>query len=169
MHGWFLQAVQALYADVPMCVKTATGCTAPFQSLLGVKQGCPLSPNLFGMYVDDIERTMLADAAAMDLPCMHDGRPVPPLLYADDLVLLATSAEGLQKQLDALQAYSDSWGLTVNAGKTKVVAVGSCSRCFGQAGCACHSPPLHRAGPAVPSSAHAHVQHHGIASAQLRC
>jgi hypothetical protein len=44
------------------------------------------------MYVDDIERTMLADAAAMDLPCMHDGRPVPPLLYADDLVLLATSA-----------------------------------------------------------------------------
>ena len=124
LHGWFLQAVQALYADVPMCVKTATGCTAPFQSLLGVKQGCPLSPNLFGMYVDDIERTMLADAAAMDLPCMHDGRPVPPLLYADDLVLLATSAEGLQKQLDALQAYSDSWGLTVNAGKTKVVAFG---------------------------------------------
>ena len=124
LHGWFLQAVQALYADVPMCVKTATGCTAPFQSLLGVKQGCPLSPNLFGLYVDDIERTLLADATAMDLPCMHDGRPVPPLLYADDLVLMATSPEGLQKQLDALQAYADSWGLTVNAGKTKVVAFG---------------------------------------------
>jgi hypothetical protein len=25
LHGRFLQAVQALYADVPMCVKTATG------------------------------------------------------------------------------------------------------------------------------------------------
>ena len=124
LHGWFLQAVQALYADVPMCVSTATGCTAPFQSLVGVKQGCPLSPNLFGLYVDDIERTLLADAAALDMPCMHDGMPVPPLLYADDLVLLSTSPEGLQKQLDALHAYSSSWGLTVNAGKTKVVAFG---------------------------------------------
>ena len=35
------------------------------------------------------------------LACMHDGMPVPPLLYADDLVLLSTSPEGLQKQLDA--------------------------------------------------------------------
>ena len=73
---------------------------------MGSSKGCPLSPNLFGLYVDDIERTL------------------PPLLYADDLVLLSTSPEGLQKQLDALHAYSSSWGLTVNAGKTKVVAFG---------------------------------------------
>lgn len=121
VHGWYLQAVQALYADVPMCVKSSAGHTDTFQSLLGVKQGCPLSPNLFGMYVDDLERIILASAAEMALPCMHDGRPVPPLLYADDLVLLATTPAGLQRQLDALHAYSNAWGLTVNASKTKTV------------------------------------------------
>ena len=121
LQGWFLQAVQALYADVPMCVKTPAGCTPTFQSLLGVKQGCPLSPNLFGMYVDDIERLMLASAEEMGLPLMHHGRRVPPLLYSDDLVLLSTSPAGVQRQLNALHAYSNAWGLTGNAGKTKVV------------------------------------------------
>lgn len=144
VQGWFLQAVQALYADVPMCVKTPAGCTETFQSLLGVKQGCPLSPNLFGMYVDDLERTILASAADMALPCMHDGQPVPPLLYADDLVLLATTPAGLQRQLNALHAYSNAWGLTVNAAKTKVVVFARRSTSSSTAGAAftCGGAPI---------------------------
>ena len=46
---------------------------------------------------------------------------VPPLLYADDMVLLATSAAGLQRQLDLLQQYCRQWGLTVNIDKTKLM------------------------------------------------
>lgn len=118
--GWCLRAVQALYADVPMCVRTAEGCTETFQSLLGVKQGCPLSPTLFCMFVDDLAAAVAAEAGA-ELPCLRDGRPVPPLLYADDLACLATTPAGLQHQLDRLEAFAASWGLTVNVGKTKVV------------------------------------------------
>lgn len=118
--GWCLRAVQALYADVPMCVRTAEGCTDAFQSLLGLKQGCPLSPMLFGLFVDDLAAAVAAEAGAA-LPCLGDGRPVPPLMYADDLACLATTPAGLQRQLDRLEAYAAAWGLTVNVGKTKVV------------------------------------------------
>ena len=48
-------------------------------------------------------------------------RRVSVLLYADDLALVATSARGLQSQLDLLHAYADTWGLTVNIVKTKAV------------------------------------------------
>ena len=46
---------------------------------------------------------------------------MPPLLYADDMVLLATSAAGLQRQLDLLQHYCSGNGLTVNTVKTKLM------------------------------------------------
>ncbi|KAI3436401.1 hypothetical protein D9Q98_005818 [Chlorella vulgaris] len=49
------------------------------------------------------------------------GGMVPPLLYADDTTLLATTADGLQRQLDLLQRNCEQWGLTVNAAKTKLV------------------------------------------------
>ena len=42
------------------------------------------------------------------------GQRIPVLLYADDLALVATSARGVQAQLDLLHAYADTWGLTVN-------------------------------------------------------
>jgi hypothetical protein len=36
--GWALRAVQALYVDVPMCVKSPTGYTRCLQASRGVKQ-----------------------------------------------------------------------------------------------------------------------------------
>ena len=57
-----------------------------------------------------------------DLPVLlGSSSPVPPVLYADDMVLLATSAAGLQRQLDVLQQYCQRWGLTVNLVKTKLM------------------------------------------------
>ena len=43
---------------------------------------------------------------------------MPPLLYADDMALLATPAAGLQRQLGLLQAYCQRWG--VGRSNTKV-------------------------------------------------
>jgi hypothetical protein len=42
-------------------------------------------------------------------------------LFFDDVVLLASSLEGLQRQLDALALFCDLRQLTINLGKTKVM------------------------------------------------
>ena len=119
--GTMLQAIQAMYADVPVCVKSSEGLSGSFQSVVGVKQGCPMSPLLFGIFMDDFESYMTAAVgASADWPSLA-GRKVPPLLFADDIFLLALSATGLQAQLHALQSYCDSKHLTVNAAKTQVM------------------------------------------------
>ena len=43
------------------------------------------------------------------------------LLYADDIILMATTASDLQKALDILKNYCIRWKLTVNVIKTKIV------------------------------------------------
>jgi hypothetical protein len=120
ISGLFLTAMQALYASVPMAVSSAEGLSEVFHSHLGLKQGCPLSPLLFGIYIDDFERVVEEDRTTLCLPVLA-GTPVPPPFYADDLGLVSEEVGGLQAQLDLLAAYSDKWGLTVNVAKTKVV------------------------------------------------
>ena len=138
-----MDACTALYANVPMCVKTSEGYTTCFLSHVGVKQGCPLSPTLFGLFVDDFEEHMHAAAergADLQVPCIQDC-PVWALMYADDLALMANTMAGLQLQLNELQAYSTRWQLTVNVTKTKVVSYGRNAAAHGQ-----HRVPLSYAG-----------------------
>ena len=53
------------------------------------------------------------------------GIMVPPLLGADDLILMSESTAGLQKQLDATASFCEQRQLAVILSKTKVVALGA--------------------------------------------
>ncbi len=117
--GRILDVIKSLYAHDSAAVRSSQGISAIFRCLMGVKQGCPLSPTLFGLYVDGLEKHLL-DTADIDAPTLM-GVMVPLLLYADDLILMSESAAGLQKQLDALASFCEERQLTVNLSKTKVV------------------------------------------------
>ncbi len=53
---------------------------------------------------------------------LHDTE-IKCLLYADDLVLLSPTEEGLQDSLNLLEDFCQSWALTVNLQKTRVMIV----------------------------------------------
>ena len=78
-----------------------------------------LSPALFELYVDGLEKHLL-ETTDIDAPDLC-GILSPLLLYADDLILMSTSPEGLQRQLDALACFSEQRQLTVSLNKTKVL------------------------------------------------
>jgi hypothetical protein len=42
-------------------------------------------------------------------------------MYADDIVLLSKSAEGMQEKLDKLSAFCTDWCLDINIKKTKIL------------------------------------------------
>ena len=45
-------------------------------------------------------------------------------MYADDIVLMSSSEEGLRKHLRSLEEFCEDWKLEVNIDKTKVCAFG---------------------------------------------
>ena len=53
------------------------------------------------------------------------------LLYADDPVLLTPTQHGLQQNLDLLEQYCQTWALTVNLKKTKIMIFQKRSRSQG--------------------------------------
>jgi hypothetical protein len=95
------------------------GLTPTFLCHIEVKQGCPLNPLLFDLFIDGLEKQL--NALEGDAPPILGQLAVRLLLYADDLALMSHTPVGLQKQLDVLQAFCCEHQLTVNVKKTKVL------------------------------------------------
>ena len=78
------------------------GISNTFPCRTGVRQGCPLSPLLFCLFVYDIvEHLQLHNSGYITLMSAK----LRALLFADDLVLFAESSFGLQHSLDLLYQY----------------------------------------------------------------
>ena len=83
-----------------------------------MKQGCNLSPLLFSLYISDLEsylETNIAGKIALE------NLKIQLLLFADDLVLLADSEQGLQHSMNRLDEFCSTWNMQVNIQKTNVV------------------------------------------------
>jgi hypothetical protein len=109
-----------LYEFVLGRLHTTHGMSDFIRSTIGVKQGFPLSPTLFGIYIDELETFLHEHIQDNDGYILHQVL-ISILLFADDVVLLSSSPEGLQRQLDALSLFCDLRQLMVNLGKTKVM------------------------------------------------
>ena len=124
VSGRMLAAVQSLYSDAQIVVNIS-GCIGDSQvPVSGVKQGCPLSPTLFGVFIDALEGWLShrAAAAGVSIQCENGGsRLLSSLIYADDLALVSNSPSHLQGLIDALSDFCASAGLEISATKTQVM------------------------------------------------
>jgi hypothetical protein len=94
------------------------GVTSSFRHQQGVKQGCPLSPLLFGLYLDALEGRL--DGKECDAPTLADMH-IWLLLFTNDLVLTSELEVRLQQQLNALQQFCAECGFIMNMEKTKAM------------------------------------------------
>jgi hypothetical protein len=123
VHGLALDTLKQMYANVMLQVRLESELGTPFQSKMGVKQGDPMSPLLFGLFIDRIEGFMLDKYPGVGVKMMDT--LVQVLLYADDLVLMTESPPELQQLLDCLSDFCRTLGLTVNVKKSEVTVFNS--------------------------------------------
>ncbi len=89
-----------------------------FEPNIGVKQGCIINPTLFNLFLNDIPE--VCDEELCDPVRLYE-KDLNCLMYADDIALISTFAQGLQHCLEKLNCYCKKCGLQINAKKTKVM------------------------------------------------
>ena len=113
---------------VDYSINLQNGHIDPISSKLGLKQGCPLSPMLFNLYIDGVKNIFDQSCEPIEI----QDRYINHFMYADDLVLLSYSKTGLQNCLLKLQAFSKEKHLTISTDKTKIMIFNYSGRLYKQ-------------------------------------
>jgi hypothetical protein len=111
-----------IYENVIAKFKNIEGWSKENNCNVGVKQGCPLSPTLFGIYIDKLEECL--EKAGCVGPTLI-GIVINLLIYADDIILMERSPHDLENQLRILKDFFSNMGMTVNTDKNKVMIIKS--------------------------------------------
>ena len=133
IRGKFLRMCQELYANVSARVRVGQTLSDAFSLRCGLRQGCVLSPCLFSLFIMDLA----GELEHRGLGVRVKGKWMGSCLFADDIVLLASSAAELQSMLNVAADYASRWHLRFNPKKCGVLIVGQKRRegrwCLGKA------------------------------------
>ncbi|XP_043477868.1 uncharacterized protein LOC122508520 [Leptopilina heterotoma] len=123
IKGKFLEVTKEIYRTTWNGILIDGEVTGKFETNNGVRQGCPLSPILFNIFINDLEETLTEKkegGTAVGSGSNH-GVKIFVLIYADDVVLLAEDGQELERMLKTLERWSDENQLEVNTDKTKIL------------------------------------------------
>ena len=113
-----IRAVRSLYDRCQSLVRIAGSKSDSFPVRVGLRQGCPLSPILFIVFMDRISRR----SQVMEGFRFGDAR-IRSLLFADDVVLLAPSSQELQLSLGQFAAACEAAGMTISTSKSEAMVL----------------------------------------------
>ena len=111
VEEWAVRVIQGMYANARSRVRVNGQLSEDFDVTVGVHQGSVLSPLLFILVLEALSRGF------------HTDRPWE-LLYADDLVIIASSEQELVKRLREWKKRMEDKGLRVSMPKTKAMVSG---------------------------------------------
>ena len=94
-----------------------------FDVLCGSKQGGILSPDFFGIYINDL----IIILRKTGIGCHIDRKFIACILFADDLSLLAPTRQSLQRMLKICADYCSRFCLQFNVKKTQIMIFGKMS------------------------------------------
>ena len=115
--GW----LQILYAEVRSMVTVNGHLGKVFRVHSGVRQGCPLSPLLYILYIEPLGAAIRADQGIRGLLVPGSGGTRVKLSqYADDTTLLLDSDECLIRSLRVIQDFGQVAGASLNFAKSSV-------------------------------------------------
>ena len=116
IRGHLYKVIRALYEDPRMCVRIGNDLSEQVAYRCGVRQGCPASPILFDLYINDIFKGI----EGITVPGILE--KLPGLLFADDAVVFAETPQGLADATRKLYEWAIKWEMKINVGKCGIIS-----------------------------------------------
>ena len=111
VEEWMVRVIQHMYQNACSKVRVGNTYSDAFSVKVGVHQGSVLSPLLFIIVLEALSREFR-------IGCPWE------MLYADDLVIVSDSVQGLSERITSWKKHLENKGLRVNMKKTKVLCSG---------------------------------------------
>jgi len=158
VKGQLWQMIREMYRSTKSCVAADGKRSKSFDIMIGVRQGSGISPDLFSVFINGLVKFIreqrsghrmyahgvtigmhfITDAIGgrttekwrrhIDAMQEHDGRQLCMLLFADDIALIADSAESLRALIADVETYARQWLIKFNAKKCEIMIVGESKR-----------------------------------------
>ena len=118
VSGGILELTKQMYTKTSNVVRLNGMLSKEFISENGVLQGNNYSPTIFINYINDLLVELQKSGVGVSI---GNDRSVNSLAYAEDIVLLAPTQEGLQKLLNITNEWCRKWRVVINTEKTKIL------------------------------------------------
>ena len=120
------------------------GATSPgIQVTNGLRQGCTIAPTLFNLYFNLVVEEWRRRCQPLGVEVLYKfggklvgertRRPskvaVTELQFADDVAVLGSTREEIERTVNVLEEVASQWGLTVSLSKTKLLVVNGSADC----------------------------------------
>ncbi len=114
-----IELINNIYQDNTTKIITPYGNTEPIQITRGVRQGCPLSPLIFTLVINQLLWKMEEEGEGyLANDTIHKLGA-----FADDIVTYTKTKEGLQKNMDITNEYCRRYGMKLNIDKARTKTV----------------------------------------------
>ena len=107
------------FSTQQFCVKWGNVLSFRFGSSNGLRQGGILSPYLFNTYTDELNTKL----NSLPIGCSINDITINNLCYADDMVLISPSVQGLQRLINTCSSYANEFDIIYNETKTQCMSV----------------------------------------------
>lgn len=122
IRGKLLNIIKEIYSTSYASAKVGGINGKAYRMKRGTRQGCPLSPILFIIFINDILNHLPEGA---QVPGIKTGpKTCKGLLFADDVANLVEKQEMVQPTLDKITEWSNKWKLPIGAPKCGVMMAG---------------------------------------------
>ena len=121
----FVDLIKDIYTNATTVVRTSRHDEIPPINVnAGVKQGCPISPVLFNLTSELLIRCVILKCEENpNIPFKLQKQPISILSYADDLVIISRTKEGLQDLLSEISVAADVLNLSFRQDKCATLSL----------------------------------------------
>ena len=112
-----IRYIENMYKETTCAVRIQGRLSEAFKYERGVRQGCPMSPDLFNIYIND----MLDEIEGITVPGLSE--KVKGLHFADDTVVLAETREGIELASKQIAEWCDKNNMEINVNKSGLMII----------------------------------------------